>query len=112
MEQKNVITEKTSLFYLAGPMFLEMFLNILLNNVDTLMLSHYSENAVGAVGNANQVMNLLILMFGIISTATAVVVAQYLGAKRYDKMNMIYTLVLIVNLAFGLALSQIGRAHV
>ena len=62
MEQKNVITEKTSLFYLAGPMFLEMFLNILLNNVDTLMLSHYSENAVGAVGNANQVMNLLILM--------------------------------------------------
>lgn len=105
MEQKNVITEKTSLFYLAGPMFLEMFLNILLNNVDTLMLSHYSENAVGAVGNANQVMNLLILMFGIISTATAVVVAQYLGAKRYDKMNMIYTLVLIVNLAFGLALS-------
>ena len=105
MEQKNVITEKTPLLFLAGPMFLEMFLNILLNNVDTLMLSHYSENAVGAVGNANQVMNLLILMFGIISTATAVVVAQYLGAKRYDEMNMIYTLVFIVNLVFGLVLS-------
>lgn len=41
------------LFFLAGPMFLEMFLSILLNNVDTLMLSHYSENTVGAVGNAN-----------------------------------------------------------
>ena len=56
------ITEKTPLLVLAGPMFLEMFLNILLHNVDTLMLSRYSENAVGAVGNANQVMNLLILM--------------------------------------------------
>ena len=44
-------------------------------------------------------------MFGIISTATAVVVAQYLGAKRYDEMNMIYTLVFIVNLVFGLVLS-------
>lgn len=107
MGQKREITEKTSLFYLAGPMFLEMFLNILLNNVDTLMLSRFSENAVGAVGNANQVMNLLILMFGIISTATAVVVAQYLGAKRYEKMNMIYTLVLIVNFVFGFVLSML-----
>ncbi len=105
MKENKVISEKTSLFFLAGPMFLEMFLNILLNNMDTLMLSHYSENAVGAVGNANQVMFLIILMFGIIATATSVVVAQYLGAKRYEKMNMIYTLVLGVNLVFGLVLS-------
>jgi len=103
--QTNKITENTSLLLLAGPMFLETFLNILVHNVDTLMLSHYSENAVGAVGNANQLMSLIILMFGIISTATSVVVAQYLGAKQYDKMNMIYTLVLVVNFVFGLALS-------
>ncbi len=103
--QKREITENTSIIFLAGPMFMEMFLNILVHNVDTLMLSHYSENAVGAVGNANQVMNLLILMFNIIATATSVVVAQYLGAKRYEKMNMIYTLVFLVNMVFGLALS-------
>lgn len=107
MQKRNEISESTSIFFLAGPMFLEMFLNTLVNNVDTLMLSHYSENAVGAVGNANQIMNLLILMFNIISTATAVVVAQYLGAKRYEKMNMIYTLVLIVNLLFGFTLSML-----
>ncbi|MCR5756130.1 MAG: MATE family efflux transporter [Acetatifactor sp.] len=105
--QKNQIDENTPLLFLAGPMFLETFLNILVNNVDTLMLSHYSENAVGAVGNANQIMNLLILMFGIIATATAVVVAQYLGAKEYGQMNKIYTLVLVVNLIFGLALSML-----
>ena len=28
-----------------------MFLNILVNNIDTIMLSRYSENAPGAVGN-------------------------------------------------------------
>uniref|UniRef100_UPI0040573CAC MATE family efflux transporter n=1 Tax=Acetatifactor sp. TaxID=1872090 RepID=UPI0040573CAC len=76
MQKKREITESTSLFFLAGPMSLEMFLNILVNNVDTLMLSHYSENAVGAVGNANQIMSLLILMFNIIATATSVVVSQ------------------------------------
>lgn len=104
-EQKvRAIDEKTPLMVIAGPMFIELFLNILLNNIDTVMLSHYSENAVGAVGNANQIMSLLIIMFNIIATATSVVVAQYLGAKMFDKMNQVYTLALVVNLFFGLFL--------
>ena len=99
------IDEYTPLLVIAGPMFFELFLNICLNNIDTMMLSRYSEFAVGAVGNANQVMFMMIIMFNIIATATSVVVAQYLGAKRYDKMNMIYTLALFVNLVFGVVLS-------
>lgn len=101
------INEKTPLMLIAGPMFVELFLNILLNNIDTLMLSHYSEYAVGAVGNANQVMFFVILMFNIIATATSVVVAQYLGAKQHDKMNMIYTLAVMFNLVMGIALSAV-----
>lgn len=100
-----IIDEKTPLLLIAGPMFMELFLNILLNNVDTMMLSHYSENAVGAVGNANQVMFLVIIMFNIIATATSVVVAQYLGAKQFDKMNMIYTLSVAFNFVIGVILS-------
>lgn len=99
------IDEYTPLMVIAGPMFIELFLNILLNNVDTVMLSHYSENAVGAVGNANTVMFMLIIMFNIIATATNVVVAQYLGAKQYSKMNMIYSLAVMFNLVFGTILS-------
>ncbi len=100
----RVIDENTPLLVIAGPMFLELLLNILINNIDTLMLSHYSENSVGAVGNANQVMFLFIIMFNIIATATSVVVAQYLGAGRYEEMNKIYTLSFIFNLVFGLLL--------
>lgn len=107
MKEKKtlVIDEKTPLMFIAGPMFMELFLNILLNNIDTVMLSHYSENAVGAVGNCNTVMFMVIILFNIIATATSVVVAQYLGAKQYDKMNMIYTLSLGVNLVFGIIMS-------
>lgn len=100
------INEKTPLMLLAGPMFAELLLNILVNNMDTLMLSHYSETGVGAVGNANQIMFFLILMFNIIATATSVVVAQYLGAKEYDRMNTIYSLAFIVNFVFGIVLSS------
>jgi putative MATE family efflux protein len=105
-KNRNVtIDEKTPLMVLAGPMFLELLLNTMLNNVDTVMLSHYDEYAVGAVGNANTIMFMMIILSNIIATATSVVVAQYLGAKMYDRMNMIYTLAVVVNLVFGVLLS-------
>lgn len=109
IKKKNaiVIDEKTPLLILAGPMFLELFLNTMLNNVDTLMLSHYDEYAVGAVGNANTIMFMMNILFNVIATATSVVVAQYLGAKRFDKMNMIYTLAIAVNLVVGIVLSGV-----
>lgn len=100
-----VIDEKTPLLVLAGPMFLELLLNTMLQNVDTVMLSHYDEYAVGAVGNAYIIMFMLLILFNIIATATSVVVAQYLGAKMYDRMNMIYTLSIVVNFVFGIILS-------
>jgi putative MATE family efflux protein len=107
LNRKNnvVIDEKTPLLILAGPMFLELFLNTMVNNVDTMMLSHYDEYAVGAVGNANTIMFMMNILFNVIATATSVVVAQYLGAKRYDRMNTIYTLAVVVNLVAGVVLS-------
>ena len=109
MNKKNaiVIDEKTPLLMLAGPMFLELLLNTMLNNVDMLMLSHYDEYAVGAVGNANTIMFMMNILFNVIATATSVVVAQYLGAGQFDKMNMIYTLAAAVNLVIGIILSGI-----
>lgn len=104
-KENRIIDENTPLLLLAGPMFGELFLNILINNIDTLMLSHHSELAVGAVGNSNQVMFLVIIMFNIIATATSVIVAQYLGAKEYEKMNTIYTLAFLFNLCSGIILS-------
>ena len=100
-----IIDEKTPLLVLAGPMFLELLLNTMLNNVDTLMLSHYDEYAVGAVGNANTIMFMMNILFNVIATATSVVVAQHLGAKMHEKMNMIYTLAFAVNLVIGIMLS-------
>ena len=101
------INENTSMFLLAGPIFVELLLNILISNVDTVMLSRYSENSVGAVGNANQMMFLFIIMFNVIAGATGVVVAQYLGAKKTENMNQIYTLAVVFNLTLGLILSAV-----
>ena len=98
------INEKTPLLKLAGPLFFEMLLTTLLHSVDTLMLSHFNELAVGAVGNVSQIMAMMGLFFGIISMATSIVVAQFLGARQFDKMNRIYTLAVVVNLFVGIVL--------
>ena len=72
---ERAIDEKTSLLFLAAPMFVALLLNILINNTNTLMLNHHSELAVGAVGNSNQIMFLMILMFNTSATERSVVVA-------------------------------------
>ena len=105
--ERMEINEKTSMLVLAGPIFMELLLNILLSNVDTVMLSNYSQNAVGAVGNANQMMFLFIILFNVIASATGVVVAQYLGAKQTENMNKIYSLAVIFNVTLGVILSVV-----
>ncbi len=97
------IEQNQSVLKLAWPIFLQMLLTMALGYADTIMMSHYSDVAVGALGNANQVMGFLALAFTIISSATGVVVAQYLGAQKYDAMDTIYT----VSIGFNLVLSLV-----
>lgn len=100
-DKKDVVDINTPLIKLALPVFVQALLSLLIGYADSLMLTHYSDTAVGAVGNANQVLGFLTLAFTIISSATGVVVSQYLGAKALDKISEIYT----VSTAFNLALS-------
>ena len=101
------INEKTSLFHLTWPIFIESLLAMLIGNVDSLMLSNYSETAVGGIGNANQILNFLTLAFSIIASASGVVVAQYLGAKLKDKISEIYTVSIFFNLIISGVISLI-----
>ena len=97
------INENTSLFKLGWPIFVQVLLTMCIGYIDTFMLSHYSQTAVGGISNANQIIGLLTLAFSIISSATGVIVAQYLGAKLKDELNRIYT----VSIAFNLVLSVV-----
>ena len=81
----------TSVFRLAWPIFVQALLSMLLGYADTLMLSGYDQTAVGAIGNANQILGFPTLAFTVISSASGVVVAQYLGAGQKNKISQIYT---------------------
>ncbi|MFN7251727.1 MAG: MATE family efflux transporter [Anaerobacillus sp.] len=98
---------KLTLFALTWPIFIEIFLHMLMGNADTLMLSQYDDNAVASVGVANQLLNLIIVMFGFIATGTSILIAQYIGAKQKQEANKISVVSILANLFFGLVLSLV-----
>ena len=98
---------KITLFALTWPIFIEVLLHMLMGNADTLMLSQYSDQSVAAVGVSNQILFLLIVMFGFIATGTTILVAQYLGAKQYKDAKDISSVSISANLLIGLLISVI-----
>lgn len=48
MSQHDRINKNTSLFLLTWPILVELLLQMLIGNVDQMMISRYSQNAVAA----------------------------------------------------------------
>ena len=71
---------------------------MVMGNIDVIMLSRYSQNAVAAVGNANQILSLTGLIFSVITAATGILFSQYLGAKNHEQLNVIASTSLFGNL--------------
>ena len=90
---------------LAGPIFVETLLVMMLGAVDTFMLSRHSDNSVAAVGVVNQLMNLIFLLFEVISLGTSILCSQYIGAVRRDKVIQVVGISLMFNLISGLLIS-------
>src|SRR5690606_36973727 len=63
-QEKNKYQDQ-SLFSITWPLFIELSLHMSIGIIATLMLSHYSDNAVAGVGVANQILNIAILVFNI-----------------------------------------------
>ncbi len=100
--QKN---KELKLFAITWPIFVETLLRMLLGNLDTIMLSNYSENAVASVGASNQINMVIVILFSIIATGTTIVISQYLGAGMKEKADSAAISALVMNLAAGLFLS-------
>lgn len=101
------INKKTSLFMLTWPIFIEMLLQMLVSNVDQLMISRISENAVAAIGNVNQIMSVLLITFSVVTMATTILVAQYLGSNNQRRASEVYTVAVFSNLIFSIIIGLI-----
>lgn len=99
--------EKLSLFHLTWPIFLEVFLFMLMGLADTFMLSAVSDDAVSGVGTANQYIHIAILILEVVGNGAAIVVSQYLGSRRFFEAAKISALAVTLNLCVGLIMSAV-----
>ena len=99
-------------FKMSVPIFVELLLQLLVGNVDQFMVSHYSQNSVAAIGNANQVMNIVIIVLNVMSVATTILLSQYLGADNRRKIGEVCNIsVLIIAVASLVTTAAIVILH-
>jgi len=93
------------LFYLTWPIFLEISLFMMMGIADTFMLSAISDNAVSGVGASNQYLHIVLLLLEVIGNGASIVVAQYIGSKKFFEAAKISALAVTLNLLVGIVLS-------
>ncbi|WP_419789716.1 MATE family efflux transporter [Shewanella xiamenensis] len=86
---------------LTWPIFIETLLQSLLGISDIFMLSHYSDNAVAAVGLTTQLMFFMMVISMMVSTGASILISQNNGAGRTQQATDIG--VASVALSLGLA---------
>lgn len=107
MMPKTNTNNKLTVAALTWPIFIEMLFRIMLGNIDTIMLSKYSDNAVAAVGVVNQINNILIMLYWVVSTGTAVLVSQHLGAKNEKKASEVAVTATSSALLYGMVIGAL-----
>lgn len=81
------------------PFFVENLLMNLMGTVNTLVLGHYSDDAVAAVGAANQVMGLIYTFYAVISGGAGIVISHRLGAgNEKEAVNASFSALLFAGL--------------
>lgn len=96
-------------FSLAWPVIAENFLETLLGIIDTWLVSHlvYSAIALAGVGVAVQVMQFLLSALAALSIGASVLVAQAVGAKRFEnagnlaRQSLVWAAIISIPLAIA-----------
>ena len=75
--------DNTDLKVLIVPLIIEQFLAITVGMSDTVMVSFAGEAAVSGVSLVDMVNNVIISLLAALATGGAVVISQFIGARRH-----------------------------
>ena len=109
---QNPLLEETrreffsKLLFLSLPIMMQNLLMASVSFVDTMMIGMVGEEAIAAVGLANQMFFLITLFFFGVSSGAAIFVAQYWGAQDRESMHKVMGIALLISIA-GALLSSI-----
>jgi putative MATE family efflux protein len=96
------------LIQLSVPIMLQNLLTSSVSFVDTLMIGLVGEDALAAVGLANQMFFLIVLFYFGVSSGAAIFIAQYWGANDRKSMHQVMGIALLISLIGALTSSFIS----
>jgi putative MATE family efflux protein len=96
---------KLTLFTLLWPILGEQVLHVAVQTVDTFMVSHVSDDAVGALGMSGSVVWVAITFFFFIGIGASIVITHHLGAKDRAGADRIAVAAISANTWIGLVVS-------
>ena len=89
---------------LAGNLFQQLY-----NMVDTLVIGHFGESGeYAAVGSIAPIINILIGLFMGLSSGAGVVISQYYGAKKEDKVHDSVHTSIAMTVILGIIFTVVG----
>lgn len=101
MNDLQILEKKNYILRMTFPIFAQMLLMRLINNIDQIMLSRYSQDAVTAVGNANQLTWIMTIFLNVLASASIILVTQYKGSDDPEKQRQVYAIALAANVIVG-----------
>lgn len=96
---------KFSLWMLAWPIFIELFLQFLLGAADTLQVSKISDHAVAVVGFSTQLFSALMTLFMTVASGAGILIAQRIGMRKNEDARTIAIMAVKVSAIIGLGIS-------
>jgi len=93
----------------AIPLLLGNLAQQLYNTVDAIVVGQYvGDAALGAVGLAGPVINLILVLFMGISSGATIVVSQFFGAKNREELSKAVGTTIMLTVISGLVMSVVG----
>lgn len=86
-DRSHYLFDNKALLALIIPLIIEQFLAVLVGMADSVMIASVGEAAVSGVSLVDQIMLLIINLFGALATGGAVVAGQYLGREKSEEAD-------------------------
>ena len=86
---------------LALPVFIELILGVSIGYINQFMFAGIPQ-ATNAIGQVNQVTNIFIVSFTVLSSSSFILITQLKGSNNNEGIKKIYPLTLSINLILGL----------
>ena len=101
-------TAASDVFVLSVPLFIELFMQIMIGNVNQFMLAPLGTQPAAAVGNALQILNIVTIALSAMGTASTVLITRVLGgSSSKGSVSEIATVALMVNIVLSAVMTVV-----